>query len=140
MEPIIREYRKGDFPEIMELWKITGLGNPQRCDNEDVIEKTITLGGKFLVMETDGKIIGTSWLSNDGRRIYLHHFGILPEFRRKGCGKLLLIESLKYIKQLNMQVKLEVHLQNYAAIELYKSAGFEYLNDYTVMIKRKVNE
>jgi len=136
----IRDYRKGDFKEIMDLWIATDLGRPERGDNEKIIEDSIKMGGSLQVMEekTRGKIIGTSWMTFDGRRIHLHHFGILPDYQGKGLAKNLLEESLKFVKKKGYQVKIEVHRDNLKAISIYKKAGFDYLGDYDVYIIRNV--
>jgi len=139
---IIRKYRKGDFDGILRVWIQTDLGNPERGDDEKTIEESIKLGGSLLIMEeiSTGMITGTSWMTFDGRRVHLHHFGLLPEFQGKGISKLLLNESLKLIKEKGFQVKLEVHKTNTKAINLYKKAGFEYLGDYDVYIIRNVEK
>jgi len=139
---IIREYKHGDFPGILHLWESTGLGNANRGDDESIIEDSIRIGGCLLIMEQklENKICGTSWMTFDGRRIHLHHFGISPELQGKGLGKILLQESIKFAKQLGLQVKLEVHRSNYKAIKLYKKYGFEYLGDYEVYIIRELDK
>lgn len=138
----IREYRKGDFPGIMDVWSATGLSRPERGDDEDTVERSIAMGGAMLVIcgqEGDvEKITGTSWLTFDGRRLYLHHFGIIPEHQGKGLAVSLLRESLRLAKEKGYQIKLEVHKTNQTAIRLYKKAGFEYLGDYDVYISRKI--
>lgn len=137
---VIREYKQGDFAAIMHLWEATGLGNANRGDDESIIKDSIKIGGKLLVMEAikENTIVGTSWMTFDGRRIHLHHFGILPEYQGKGLSKILLKESLGFIKQKGYQVKLEVHWENERAINLYKKAGFNYLGDYNVYIIRDI--
>ncbi len=135
-----RDYQPSDFEQIANLWIETGLGNPQRGDNHDVIETTINCGGKFIVLENKEtkQILGTSWITNDGRRLYVHHCGIKPEFQGKGLANLLVEATLKYVKEKNLQVKLEVHKDNAKAIKLYKKYGFTYLGDYHVYIIRDV--
>jgi len=137
-EFFIRNYQKGDFDGIMSLWIETGLGNPERGDDEKIIEDSIRMGGSMLVMEEreTKRIIGTSWMTFDGRRIHLHHFGIIPELQGKGLSKILLDESLKFVKRKGYQVKLEVHEANFKAVNLYTKAGFKYLGDYDVYIVR----
>lgn len=134
----IRNYRKGDFDGIMSLWIETGLGNPERGDDEKIIEESIKMGGSMLIMEEKKtkRIIGTSWMTFDGRRIHLHHFGITPGLQGMGLSKMLLDESMKFVKKKGCQVKLEVHKSNIKAINLYKKAGFKYLGDYDVYIIR----
>jgi len=136
------DYQHGDFDSLMKLWMDTGLGDPKRGDNHSVINQTIELGGKLVLIKTieENKIVGSSWMTSDGRRLYLHHFGISPELQGKGLGKILLQESIKFAKQLGLQVKLEVHRSNYKAIKLYKKYGFEYLGDYEVYIIRELDK
>ena len=77
----VRPYRRGDFPGIMELWTVTGLSRPERGDDEATVERSIALGGEMFVMtdeEDGGRITGTSWLTFDGRRLHMHHFGVIP--------------------------------------------------------------
>lgn len=137
----IREYRRGDFHGIMEVWSATGLSRPERGDDEATVERSIAIGGAMLVMydEDDGeRITGTSWLTFDGRRLHLHHFGIAPEHQDKGLSADLLRESLRIVKDKGYQVKLEVHRTNEVAVRLYKKSGFEYLGDYDVYIIRDI--
>ena len=136
---LIRDYRSGDYRSIIELWNLTDLGGAQRGDNQQIIEHSITLGGKLLVVDYKSKIIGTSWMTFDGRRLHLHHFGIHPDFQRKGIGMMLVKDSLRYVKLKGYHVKLEVHKTNTAAIELYKKVGFRFLGDYDVYIIRDLD-
>lgn len=138
---IIRPYRKGDFAAIMKLWTATGLGRPERGDDETTVERSIKIGGQMLVMceESDSdRIIGTSWTTFDGRRLHLHHFGIDPIYQGKGLAKELLRVALKFVKEKGYQAKLEVHRSNRAAVNLYTGAGFEYLGDYDIYIIRDI--
>jgi ribosomal protein S18 acetylase RimI-like enzyme len=139
---IFSDYHYTDYDALMHLWMATGLSRPERGDSHPVIAKTIEQGGKLLLMKIspENRIIGSSWLTTDGRRLYLHHFGILPEYQGNGYSKQLLAESLKFAKQLGLQVKLEVHNSNTKALNLYKKAGFEPLGDYNVFIIRDIEK
>jgi [ribosomal protein S18]-alanine N-acetyltransferase len=139
---LIREYQDGDFNGISNLWSETNMGNQRRGDDEKTIAESIRIGGCMLVMieKNIGSVCGTSWMTYDGRRIHLHHFGILPEYQGKNLSKLLLNESLKFVKRKGCQVKLEVHKSNLIAIDLYKKSGFEFLGDYDVYIIRDIGK
>ena len=138
----IRNYKPEDYNGLMHVWQQTNLSTPNRGDDENTIEKTLSLGGKLLIMEdvSNNKIIGTSWMTTDGRRLYIHHFGILPEYQGKGLSKLLLSESNKFAIKLGQQFKLEVHKDNHIAKKLYKNYGFQYLGDYEVFIVRDLKK
>ncbi|HON18300.1 MAG TPA: GNAT family N-acetyltransferase [Salinivirgaceae bacterium] len=136
----IVDFNPDDFQEIRALWVDLGIETPERGDSLEVIQRTLEHGGRLLVLRKtdDNAIVGTSWISNDGRRLYLHHFAIAREFQRKGLGKRLLIDTLKYAKELNMQVKLEVGINNTPAIALYTKFGFKPLDGYMVYMIRDV--
>jgi len=137
----IRHYREGDYPGILAVWTATGLGRQERGDDGETIGRTLAMDGAMLIMydaAKGDKIIGTSWLTCDGRRLHFHHFGILPEYQGKGLSHNLLKETLKIVKEKGYQVKLEVHTKNEIALKLYSEAGFEYLGDYDVYIIRDI--
>jgi ribosomal protein S18 acetylase RimI-like enzyme len=139
---LVRDYWAADYPHVADIWERTGMSTPGRGDTAEVIENTLRRKGRLLVLvdkESD-TVIGTSWMTNDGRRLYLHHFAVDPGFQGRGLSKKLLRESLKIAKETGLQVKLEVHHHNRRAISLYKNAGFQRLGDYDVYIIRDMGE
>lgn len=135
----LRSYEVNDFTSVIELWKLIGLTDTERNDSAITIERSLKYGGKFWILEdlNSEELIGTCWLTNDSRRLYLHHLGIHPNYQQKGYGRFLSEKALEYAKKINMQIKLEVHANNKFAIKLYENLGFHYLEKYGVMIKRK---
>jgi len=133
-----RDYHQGDFSELNHLWGELGMGGEERGDTEEIILRTLEMGGKLIIMEDDaGRIIGSSWMTFDGRRLFLHHFGIKKTYQRKGLGTKLAIKSLEYIRSKGYQVKLEVHKNNLIAKKLYEKAGFFAFTDYDIYMIRK---
>lgn len=137
----IRDYQRSDYEGIMDLWNDTGLGGRGRGDDQTIIEDSLRMGGKLIVAEDilDNRIIGTSWMTFDGRRIHLHHIAVSPEYRNHGYGKLLTRHSLLYARKKGYQIKLEVREDNTKAIDIYKKLGFKRLGDYDVYIVRDVD-
>ncbi|MCF8232124.1 MAG: GNAT family N-acetyltransferase [Bacteroidales bacterium] len=101
-----------------------------------VIEETIRLGGRLLMMEEQNELIGTAWITNNGRRLYLHHMGIKPNKQGRGWGQYLMEEILAFARSTHKQIKLEVHQQNGPARKLYEKYGFAELEGYQVLINR----
>jgi ribosomal protein S18 acetylase RimI-like enzyme len=134
----IREFTAADFEALLTVWTQTGLTSPARGDDLETIERTLRAGGRLLVLESDGVVVGTSWMTVDGRRSYLHHFGILPSHQGRGLARILLDATLTAAQEIGLQIKLEVHRTNQAAIHLYRRAGFEYLGDYDGYIIRRL--
>lgn len=110
MEWQIRDYTPEDFKTIVAFWDKAGLGGKERKDSAEVILRTLKFEGKLFILEnSDNKeIIGTSWLTCDGRRIQIHHFGIKENYRKQGFGRLLVKGSLKYAKSKDYQLRLDV--------------------------------
>jgi len=135
-----RNYIPEDFNEVMNLWKLTGMGGAERGDDNEVIMRTIKAGGNLTLMLKNEKIIGTFWLTHDNRRTFLHHFGIYPEYQGQGLSKLLMDKCTEKIKEIGYQVKLEVHKENIRALNLYRKYSFIDFSDYELMMLRKLPE
>ncbi|NPA44470.1 MAG: GNAT family N-acetyltransferase [Chlorobi bacterium] len=135
---IIRDYKNGDFEKVQSFWELLKMGGEERKDDNDVIMRTIKNGGKLIILEKNNSIIGTAWLTNDTRRTYFHHFGIHPDFQKQGYGTKLMNECMKYIKEKGLQVKIEVHKKNIAALKLYRNFGFVDFPEYELMMLRDI--
>ncbi len=140
MKILIRDFQPSDYQQVVELWRELDLGRPERGDTLEVILRTVRNKGKLILMfDADNRIlIGTSWITTDFRRTYLHHFGIKTAYQGKGLAHKLMEATMKYAKELGFQVKLEVHQNNYRAVKLYEKWGFRKLGDYLVYIIRKL--
>lgn len=135
----VRLFETTDYDEILQLWDFTGLGGAHRGDNLEIIQNTIEAGGVFFVLEhiPTKSLIGTAWITNDRRRLYLHHFGIHPNYQGKGLSHLLAQACIDFGKNTGLQMKLEVHKDNLTAKNLYAQYGFKLLGDYEVHIIRQ---
>ena len=124
------------YAKIISIWDKTGISNPERADSFDSIQRTLEHGGILLLAYMDAILVGTIWLTNDYRRLYIHHMAVLPEFQKQGIGRSLLQEAIQIADKQGLQAKLEVHSDNAAALNLYRSMGFKVLDGYLVMIRR----
>jgi len=135
---VIRPFKSPDYSGLQKLWASTSLGSAARGDDLTIIKHTLAQGGKLWVAtpETTDEIIGSAWLTNDGRRLLLHHIGVTPEKQGMGIGTALTLQAIAHAKLHNMQIKLEVHNQNQRAISIYDRLGFKRLGDYDTYIIR----
>lgn len=140
MEYIVREFTTEDYDSVLKVWQETDMGGAHRGDNLQIIQNTISNGGILYILEVKNtkEIVGTSWITNDQRRLYLHHFGITPYYQGKGLSHLLMDKSMGFARNLKMQIKLEVHKDNFKARKLYEKYTFKYLGDYEVFIVRDI--
>lgn len=137
-----RDYSPGDFSELTELWDELGMGGAERGDSTEIIAQTLARGGKLIILENEDRdeIVGSSWITCDGRRLFLHHFGIKKKYQNRGLGTKLALESLRFMKEKGYQVKLEVHTDNLVAKRLYEKVGFKAFTDYDIYMIRKPAE
>jgi len=136
----LRDYQKQDFDSLSQFWNICGLGGTQRGDSSESIDVTLNHNGDLILLISDkGEIAGSSWITNDGRRTYIHHFGIAPHLHGQGLSKILLATTLKRAVAKGMQIKIEVHRKNVIALNLYSKAGFKPLGDYDVYMIRDLS-
>ncbi|MCF8226358.1 MAG: GNAT family N-acetyltransferase [Bacteroidales bacterium] len=137
-----RDYKDDDFPELLALWKALDMGGHERGDTAETVRQTLKLGGKLIILDNEhtGEIIGSSWITYDGRRLFLHHFGIKKEYQRQGLGMQLAMETMKFVKEKGCQVKLEVDSDNIPAKRLYEKIGFGAFPGYDIYMIRKTDE
>lgn len=58
-----------------------------KADEKAKIESYLTRSeGMSKVAVIDGKIVGTVLASHDGRRGFIHHMAVLPDYRRNRIG------------------------------------------------------
>lgn len=79
----------------------------------------------YFCLENDGKVIGYvgMWQSFDEGNI--NNIAVLPQYRRKGYGKLLLEHLITYGKENKLScLTLEVRESNEGARNLYRTVGF----------------
>jgi ABC-type ATPase with predicted acetyltransferase domain len=91
----------------------------------------MNLAGKGLapgfVWEENGQIIGNvSLIQSDlSGRFLIANVAVLPEYRRKGIGRMLMQETIDYVQgHQGREILLQVERDNQAAIQLYNNIGF----------------
>ena len=94
---IIREFLPGDYNDLIDLWEKSGLpyrgkGRDSRINIEHQIKKGNT---KFLLAFEDEKLIGSVFISDDARKGWINRLAVIPEYRSRGIGSLLIKEAEK---------------------------------------------
>ena len=131
----LRMFTPQDYGKVATLWQVTGIARPERRDSPDAIARTLDNGGFLLVLEDPGKkrLLASAWVTQDGRRAYLHHLSVHPDHQRRGLGRWILGEALKRIAAMGLDTKIEVR-RDHPAMNLYRTLGFEKLGNYETPI------
>ena len=88
----IRKFRLSDYEEVVNLWQKTGLVLRPGDDLEGISLKLKRDRDLFLIAEKDHKIVGVVIGAWDGRRGWINHLAVSPNFQRLGVGRSLLDE------------------------------------------------
>ncbi|MNR86741.1 putative acetyltransferase [compost metagenome] len=79
-----------------------------------------------ILLRVDGKPAGLSLGALRGDRAWITTFGIHPDFRRRGLGRVLLAAQLDRLREAGARsVRLEVLAENVEARALYEAGGFQ---------------
>lgn len=80
----------------------------------------------FFLARVDEKVVGYGGMYTVLDEGYVTNIGVLPEFRRRGIGAKIVNQLINFSKEKTLSfLSLEVRVSNMAAINLYKSFGFE---------------
>jgi ribosomal-protein-alanine N-acetyltransferase len=123
--------------DLQSVMHINYVCLPENYTNYFFIELHQRFPETFIVAEENGEVIGyimcriEAGLSSFGlgglmKKGHVVSVAVLPQYRRKGAGEVLINEAIKGMQLYNAkQCFLEVRVANTPAISLYKKLGFE---------------
>ncbi|MCY9664215.1 GNAT family N-acetyltransferase [Paenibacillus alginolyticus] len=95
----IREMTINDYEMSIELWQRTeGMALSEADSKESINYYLNRNNGMSCVCVDKERVIGTILCGHDGRRGYIYHVAVDPEYRGKALGKKLVVSSLKKLK------------------------------------------
>lgn len=95
---IIRPMTIDDYDEVYAMWLITTRRALSAADERDQMARYLKRNeGLSQVAIVDGKIVGTVLAGHDGRRGFIHHMAVLPEYRRRRIGHALAEKAIEKI-------------------------------------------
>ncbi|HHV34350.1 MAG TPA: GNAT family N-acetyltransferase [Syntrophomonadaceae bacterium] len=130
----IERAQAADIDAMLNLWRcIPGIG----ISKGDTVQSLRGFMDKnpsaCLILRIDGRLIGTVLGGFDGRRGYIYHLAVHPDYRGRGYGKALLD---RVCRELNALGAPKIHLfafnDNQAAATFYPSQGWEERRDIRV--------
>ena len=93
----IRKMDINDYDDVYKLWlSCVGMGLNNLDDSKNGIEKFLERNPETcFVAENNEEIIGVIMVGNDGRRGYIYHTAVRPEFRKQGIAHQLVESALE---------------------------------------------
>ncbi|MBQ1389225.1 MAG: GNAT family N-acetyltransferase [Clostridia bacterium] len=94
----IRPMTIQDYDEVFAMWQITTKRALSDADSRENIGFYLGRNpGMSQVAVVNGKIVGTVLCGHDGRRGFIHHMAVLPDYRRHQIGMKLAAKGLDAI-------------------------------------------
>ncbi len=90
MSITIQDFAMNHYEQVLDLWKRSeGIGL-SAADSPERISAYLSRNPGMSFTAWDGeRLVGAVLCGHDGRRGYLHHLAIDPEYRRRGIGRRL---------------------------------------------------
>lgn len=128
----IRIMTIADYDAVYALWlSCRGMGLNNLDDSREGIERFLKRNPDTCFVAEDGRNIdGVIIAGNDGRRGYIYHTAVNPEFRRKGIARALVNAALEALHDLGInKTALVVFERNADGNAFWESIGFTERND-----------
>ncbi len=127
----IRAMQISDFDALYALWTACGNGLNNLDDSIEGIGRYLERNPNTSFVALDhGKLAGAILCGHDGRRGYIQHMSVNPEFRRRGIGTKLLNRALDALKAEHIhKAALVAFKQNALGNAFWESMGFSLRED-----------
>jgi N-acetylglutamate synthase len=137
MEFNIREMSITDYDEVFTLWqRCEGIGLSDSDSRENIRRYLDHNPGMSFVALIDDKVVGAVLAGHDGRRGYVYHLAVHPDYRRQDIGRSLVDRCLKILIDSGIRkCHIFIFNNNASGIEFWKSVGWTHRSDIGVISK-----
>lgn len=128
----IRAMNISDYEQVYQLWlSCPGMGLNNLDDSKEGIERFLKRNPETcFVAETDQTIIGVIIVGNDGRRGYIYHTAVNPQYRKQGIARQLVNSAMQALEQYGInKVALVVFEKNENGNAFWEKIGFTVRED-----------
>lgn len=137
----IRKMTIEDYDSVYNLWmSCVGMGLNNLDDSKEGIGRFLMRNPDTCFVAEDGKIIGVIMAGNDGRRGYIYHTSVHPDYRKQRIGTMLVNKALNALLELGInKVALVVFNKNEAGNAFWENMGFASRDDLVYRNKALVD-
>ena len=89
---IIRQIKKDDEKQVIQLWKDCGLVVPWNNPHRDIQRKLRIQPELFLVGCLNDRIIASVMGGYDGHRGWVYYLAVHPDYQQKGFARQMMLE------------------------------------------------
>ncbi|MBR0607488.1 GNAT family acetyltransferase [Bacillus safensis] len=122
----ICEFSIKEYDDVVRVWKSAGLVIGRSDSQIEIKKKLLRDPELFLVAKVKEQLIGAVIGGFDGRRGWIHHLAVDPNFQKQNIGKKLLKEVEKRLYKLGaIKINLLV-LPDNKVTDFYENLGYNY--------------
>jgi len=121
-----------DYENIYELWmSCEGMGLNNLDDSKEGIERFLNRNpDTCFVAEVEDTIVGVIIVGNDGRRGYIYHTAVNPQYRQQGIAKSLVETAMAALQRIGInKAALVVFERNESGNDFWEKMGFTVRDD-----------
>jgi N-acetylglutamate synthase len=135
----IEKIKIKDFNEIYNLWIDSGILLAPIEQEKFEFEMMLKMNpATSLCIKDKGKIIGAGIGASNGRRAFIYHLAISPDYQKQGLGSLLLNEIEKGLIELKVsKIELEVFIWKSYNVGFYQKHGFR-VNNKSIHLEKQL--
>jgi len=131
----IHPFAMSDYEEVIKLWEkcegiaLSAADSPEKMS--DYLERN---PGMSFIVRKCGQIVGAVLSGHDGRRGFIHHLAVYPEFRKMGIGRKLANECLSALESAGIEkCHLFIFRNNQSGIRFWEISGWAMREDIGIM-------
>ena len=122
------------YNKIITLWRKAGI-NVGSSDTLEEIDRILRRNPDlFLIGKINGKVISVVIGGFDGRRGYVHHLAVDPDYQKMGYGKMIMDELIEKFRKIGAhKIHLFIEKYNKDVVNFYQNLGWEIRDDLIMM-------
>ncbi len=122
----VRPLTIDDYDTVLALWQTSeGVGLSSADTRESIAAYLQRNPGQSFVALAGKTLVGAVLSGHDGRRGFIHHLAIHPDYRRQGIGRMLIEHCLAALRDAGIQkCHLFVFGENENAIHFWRDTGW----------------
>ena len=121
----LRGFEMADYEAVDALWRRAGLWMRPSDGAEQVALKLTRDPDLFLVAVAGACVVGVTMGGWDGRRAYVYHLAVDPEWQRRGvAGRLMDELEERFRAKGALKAKLQIVTGNEASLAFFAARGY----------------
>ncbi len=119
------------YDEVLALMRSTPGVTVRDADSKPAMARYLERNpGLSFIAEVDGNIVGCALCGHDGRRGYLQHVLVVPEYQKRGIAHTLVTQCLDGLEKIGItKTHIDVFVTNEVANAYWRRRGWQLRDD-----------